>query len=529
MKQLETELTQLRRSQNSVAPVNRLAPELFYQIFKYLVEPATSKDGRMLKASFSVARLKPLIWITHVCYHWREIALGAATLWTAFPLHNPSLALAFISRSRSSPLHLNLDLPERHSCLYQIIDEIILPNIPRMRTLIINVRDFENLRQVVRKLRVPALQLEELMIRQIKVNTRGESRPMVDLGRHLFAGELPSLKTFSTRGVDIPLTLRGPNTLVNLSIHSNPSLADKPLIDLLAQCPGLESLKIKESDWFSIRRGPAYIDWNRPVISLPHLKRLQLDFYLPERAAALLHHISVPNSTQFHIDVSYHGFDINPGYHMFPRNASENLKFLDGVKRVEVFNTLGTDPTSVEIAFIVRAYHDASSFDDPAIEIRARMAPLNLTGAFLGSRWPFDVSGVETFVVSGLIGDDLAEDVWRTTLAEMDSVRTIRVVDIRQSVASDLASCLGEASNARGDRIFALCPALSTLELVEIRGLEFVLDNSLKPMIVARVAAGTLKELDLFNVTCFGGGSSEVKEIREKCGSSITLRVDELD
>ncbi|RPD59107.1 hypothetical protein L226DRAFT_444931, partial [Lentinus tigrinus ALCF2SS1-7] len=101
---LQNEISQLLRLQNSVAPVNRLAPEIFVEIFKRLVDPTIFKFGRLVKVPSGETRVTSLISATHVCQHWREIALGAATLWTAFPLRNSPLAAAFISRSRSLPL-----------------------------------------------------------------------------------------------------------------------------------------------------------------------------------------------------------------------------------------------------------------------------------------------------------------------------------------------------------------------------------------------------------------------------------------
>ncbi|KAI0695413.1 hypothetical protein C8T65DRAFT_743982 [Cerioporus squamosus] len=530
--QIQNELSQLRHLQNSLAPVNRLAPELFVKIFKYLVEPTIFKDESMAELFSPAARLGSLISATHVCYYWRQIALGAAELWTTIPLHNLPLALTFLPRSQSSPLDLDLVLPEKHDRLFQIIQDILLPQTPRLRTLILRVREYESLRRVVRKLRLAAPELEELLIWQIEIGHRErggrDALPMADPSHPLFAGELPSLRTFSTHGVDIPLPLPAPKALVHLHIHNNMALSDKALIDLLAQCPGLQSLEVKEDIGFSFRRGlRTYVDGRRPVIKLPHLRCLKLEVYLPERAAALLYHIAVPSSTQFVVESSHDGFGIDAGYHMFPQNALEYLKFLAGIKRVEIFNTMETE--TIETVFVVRAYHDAASQDGPAVEIRARMAPEDLTGEFLTKRWPFDVSQVETFVVSGLLRNELPEDAWPTMLAEMDSVRTIRAVAIGQAVASDLASKLSDPPSDSGDRPFALCPALNTLELVDLSGLKLVQDNSLKAMVVARAAAGTLKELDLFNVTCLGPGADEVKDIKEKCGSSITLRVDEVD
>lgn len=521
----QKEIAQLNRLQNNLAPVNRLAPELFVEIFKHLVEATIFESGHPPGPT----RVGSLVLATRVCQYWREVALGAATLWTTFPLHVFPLAETFIARSRDLPLDIDLVLPVREPRLYKICKMQLLPQIPRLRTLILRVRDYNDLRDILRRLtKVSAPKLEGLLIRHLKHNPREGSPPMVDPSQPLFAGELPSLKRLSTVGVGIPLSLPASRGLAHLSLHNNVCLADKALIDLLAQCPGLESLRVKEDEWFSVRFRGAYLDARRPAVSLPRLKRLELDIHTLARIEALLHHISIPGSARLQIETAYDDFETEVEYSMFPKNALENLKCLSGIKRVEMF-AVRERSTRPDSSLVLRAYHDAAAYDAPDVEIKVRMVQ-DLAELFIGTPLPFDVSQVETLVVGGIKGEaGYQKDDWVVMLVPMSHVKTVRAVSLGRTIVSDLARLLGVLTDGPGKQQFALCPDLDTLELVDLCGVNCMLDKSLKETVVARATWGALKELELFNVGCYGQDSPLVGEIKAECGLFVNLRVDEVD
>ncbi|KAI0054960.1 hypothetical protein BV25DRAFT_1922218 [Artomyces pyxidatus] len=53
--------------------------------------------------------LTPLLAVTHVCSHWRDVALSSAYLWTGISVHNESLMEAMLARSKELPISLVMD------------------------------------------------------------------------------------------------------------------------------------------------------------------------------------------------------------------------------------------------------------------------------------------------------------------------------------------------------------------------------------------------------------------------------------
>ncbi|KAF8651441.1 hypothetical protein AX16_004742 [Volvariella volvacea WC 439] len=101
---LESQLLQLRRRRNSLAPINQLPTEILLHIMRNLPPDALPT---------SAWSLTPHVWIqfTHVCHHWRALSLDDPSLWTnlRIPSMRPSLLKACIHRSQDAPLSITVD------------------------------------------------------------------------------------------------------------------------------------------------------------------------------------------------------------------------------------------------------------------------------------------------------------------------------------------------------------------------------------------------------------------------------------
>ncbi|EPQ57576.1 hypothetical protein GLOTRDRAFT_92575 [Gloeophyllum trabeum ATCC 11539] len=82
---------------NSQCGPNRLTKETLAEIFQ-LVQGDDYSDV--------------LIPFTHVCHHWRAVAIGKRRLWTKPSTSHPELVELIIERSRGRGLHLTLDQPD---------------------------------------------------------------------------------------------------------------------------------------------------------------------------------------------------------------------------------------------------------------------------------------------------------------------------------------------------------------------------------------------------------------------------------
>ncbi|KAI0037473.1 hypothetical protein FA95DRAFT_1477439, partial [Auriscalpium vulgare] len=88
---------------NACAPVSRLPPELLCRIFSDLVglevDFAPELDG--------FPSSMPWVRLSHVCRHWRDVALNDPTFWARLQLPlPPRWADAIISRSQGAPLSI---------------------------------------------------------------------------------------------------------------------------------------------------------------------------------------------------------------------------------------------------------------------------------------------------------------------------------------------------------------------------------------------------------------------------------------
>jgi len=93
-REAEEQLLPLKRFYNSTTPCNRLPPELLVEIILLAKESC-----------------QWILEFTHVCTHWREVALAAPIVWGTIQFENITHLRACIQRSMDAPLHLSFDFP----------------------------------------------------------------------------------------------------------------------------------------------------------------------------------------------------------------------------------------------------------------------------------------------------------------------------------------------------------------------------------------------------------------------------------
>ncbi|KAH8093967.1 hypothetical protein BXZ70DRAFT_374312 [Cristinia sonorae] len=111
---LLTQTVQVNVAMNAVLPISHLPPEILSNIFRLCQWGAAEVDGGFFSKWISV---------THVCHHWREVALHDPILWSAVSITAscPVNALAIIlARSKQLPLDMHVSL--RDVTLVQLPD-----------------------------------------------------------------------------------------------------------------------------------------------------------------------------------------------------------------------------------------------------------------------------------------------------------------------------------------------------------------------------------------------------------------------
>ncbi|KAI0762241.1 hypothetical protein C8Q74DRAFT_1336659 [Fomes fomentarius] len=96
---MRTILRELDSRVNALAPVNRLHTEILSMIFMLICEE--DRPNVIVSASPNVfVDASLLVRLTHVCRHWREVALANPALWKSFHFRCPEKSEAFLERSK---------------------------------------------------------------------------------------------------------------------------------------------------------------------------------------------------------------------------------------------------------------------------------------------------------------------------------------------------------------------------------------------------------------------------------------------
>ncbi|KAF5342425.1 hypothetical protein D9611_001242 [Ephemerocybe angulata] len=245
LEELDREAQALKSCNNSIAPINRLPPEVLSNILQFSYVAAQPDEE--VRDYYDGPNFT-WIWVTHVCRRWREVALRCSTLWSeSLSFTKPEFARAAINRSRDAPLEITYQNKPNES-----IDSLreALSQIHRIRSVnIYHNGDFSQLR-LKHLFELNGWSGTAPILETLRLSTG----PVVDMPEVLLKGGAPALKELSIGGVSlkswsyIPL---GP-ALVHLD---------------LSNAPGTPR--------------PAWIDFLEALRRMPQLKRLSLSHFLP--------------------------------------------------------------------------------------------------------------------------------------------------------------------------------------------------------------------------------------------------------
>jgi len=277
-----------RRS--TLAPISTLPPELLARIFRFLNLEDQARFGVPVKFWFKA---------THVCRHWRQVALGDSSLWARVTVMDSSSSdwvSEMLVRSRNSPLDINL-MGE----LSPWVLSKLLPHISHTRQLKLSKLRMYHPQRVTNicALEAPALEHFELeFLARSPVPFRQLAGPT------LFRGRTPRLRRLILSQISIPWSFIPCGQLTELKINlsrgtsttNNPGPDDSnQLIDLLINSPELKVLVLQ----FCLPPMFSQVSRRQPI-HLPHLSHLCLGGSTPH-VTSLLKKLELPSSAVLHL------------------------------------------------------------------------------------------------------------------------------------------------------------------------------------------------------------------------------------
>ncbi|KAJ7816942.1 hypothetical protein B0H14DRAFT_1391018 [Mycena olivaceomarginata] len=264
--------------------------------------------------------------VSHVCEHWREVALRMSCLWTSLhfrePAHIPR-AEAFLARAAANhTLDILVDtvsvddhIPGVTLCRDEMreIFALIIPHVVRWRAFHLKVRSNECKLIARQALSTcgPAPRLETLQLYHFEDYRTTQNlyiatyRPPVII----FDNVLPALKNVSLIGVNLPWThapyLQHLHAL-ELALHpDNIRPPFKAWDAILRRSPRLRRLRLHYS-------GPRAADEHSERICVPDLEELSLTDLDPDHLTRLLHTLELPRLTTLALDLPEQDFAAVP-------------------------------------------------------------------------------------------------------------------------------------------------------------------------------------------------------------------------
>ena len=303
----------LKSRRNALVPVSSLPTEVLTTIFILLHGPVASSPFTRLKE-------KPdhlsLIRVTHVCHHWREIAINQPFFWrhVDFTTFTSAGVAEILARSNTAPLLLKAKVPIGHwtDTQFSAFRKALLAHVSHTCHLDISAEPF-HLRKTLEVLVTPAPSLEYLSLTGIH-GWLGGAR--VSIPDDLFDGATPRLTSLVLRNCDFSWKLPLLKGLKHLDIHSpfdRPGLSD--WLDMLVEMPQLITLTLHTATPLPPDASLSF-DVER-VVTLPSVVRLDLSTSARSCGLALAH-LNLPALAQLCLAVDHCYPDANDVRQILP-------------------------------------------------------------------------------------------------------------------------------------------------------------------------------------------------------------------
>ncbi|KAK7033501.1 hypothetical protein VNI00_012722 [Paramarasmius palmivorus] len=284
---LDARIRHNREVRNSYTLTHRLPFDILSGIFVIYIQ------GEEERTWEGYSKLDPnrFSCITHVCRHWRIVALGTPILWCNPDFRFPRMAEEMLKRSGRAPLEICVLSAEGTALMTKTLSSefertsalhISCPEWPVSKTLI--------------QLSQPAPILKRLVLD----GSQSGYRYAVALPRNFLGGRAPELRHLYLNCFRVPLISPVYRNLASVAIGLMVHSSVPDLLLLLSETMELQSLSL----WGSLSSLDS-IDRGIPqLVFSPRLKHACLSFQI-RHLETLLHHMVFPETTSVKIDCTF--------------------------------------------------------------------------------------------------------------------------------------------------------------------------------------------------------------------------------
>ena len=225
---------------NSLAPISTLPPELLARIFRFLILEDLGRFGVPMEFWFKA---------THVCRHWRQVALDDSSLWARVTVTESSSSdwvREMLVRARNTPLDINFMGEPSPGVLSKLPPHISHTRQLRLREL--HRHHSQRVKDIC------ALEAPELEHFELEFLARSPVPFRQIAGPTLFKGRTPRLRRLILSQISIPWSFipRGQLTELKINLSRRTSTPNdsgpddsNQLIDLLVDSPELKVLVLE--------------------------------------------------------------------------------------------------------------------------------------------------------------------------------------------------------------------------------------------------------------------------------------------
>ncbi|KAH8077021.1 hypothetical protein BXZ70DRAFT_708475 [Cristinia sonorae] len=447
-------LSEIYHRLNCFAIISRLPVELLLKIFAYVFEASNTHNLSGIN-------------ITHVCRHWRAVALGAPTLWSCIIPRSYPLVAEYLRRAENIPLKLqwhhahkppaiSFDTLEKYTSRIASVDMSVPANFVYEFTLLF-IR--------------PWLKLEYLSLQSTYDPSRPLQVPVVDF-RSFDQRPPQNLRFLRLDGVapgswnHHPSVYRGLRAL-HLLHHYDGDLAPSmdQFLRVLESCAVLEDLKMVASGPRLPLNASCYPKVLRKV-TMERLSTLVLACLRGGDVAFLLAHLIIPESTHVHLhQIATFTFQSTSGIACCLPPDHSGLRFLDGMSRVEV----KMDKDGV----ILRAFHEPhEERTEPCLRIVVRDYQKEFSGIAVSSTLfqlgsTFQHSPLTTLSLTLPLFLVKSLDSWRRILSSLSTVTTL-IVQLTPNDYTVALKMFLEALTIFPTPSVTVLPKLTSLHLLQL-------------------------------------------------------------